>query len=743
MNVLIAEDDEDARMILAMELESSGYVVTSANNGRVALAKARLHPPDIIISDILMPEMDGYDFCRQVKTDESLRHIPFIFYTASYIEEADRELALAAGASRFIVKPMASTAFVAVVREVLEECEQHTLNVPTMPAKQAEELELMHARIISRKLDEKVWELERERRALKQTQLELGASNASLRSSSSLLKKIIESFPARVFWKDRDSRLVGCNSQFAHDAGFLRPEELIGKTDDEMAWKEQAALYRADDQVVMATGVGKLNYEEPQTTPEGEHIWLSTSKVALYDGQGRISGVLGMYYDITDKKRAEAEIHRLAYYDVLTGLPNRRLLQDRLKQAITASARSKQYGVMFFVDIDYFKALNDTRGHDVGDLLLVELAGRLRGVVREQDTVARQGGDEFVVLVEELAATESDAAMRAEHMGVKLRAAVDAPFNLNGFDYLCKLSIGVGLFDARNSVEDLFKHADIALYEAKNAGRDKLCFFDPVMQQAMDQRSQMEAELGQVIALGQLRLYYQPQVDARRRVIGVEALLRWQHPQRGLVPPDEFIPLAEDTGLILPIGHWVLETACAQIKAWEANVHACEVQVAVNVSARQFRQVGFVEQVRSVLAASEINPARLKLELTESMLLTDIQDTVVKMQALKQLGVRFSMDDFGVGYSSLSYLAQLPLDQIKIDKAFVCNLPGVAKDATIARAIITMGLGLDMSVIAEGVETESQREFLAAHGCHEYQGYLFSRPLPIEALDEFLLQIIP
>ena len=402
---------------------------------------------------------------------------------------------------------------------------------------------------------------------------------------------------------------------------------------------------------------------------------------------------VGSFNDITENKDAETRIHLLAYYDSLTMLPNRRLLQDRLDQAIVATARSGMHGAMFFIDIDHFKALNDLRGHDVGDLLLVGVAQRLGEAVREQDTVARQGRDEFVVLMEALGATASDAAILAAQLGNKLHETLAAPFNLHGYEYHCKTSIGVGLFHAHDTVEDLFKHADLALYQAKTSGRDRLRFFDPAMQDALQQRSLLEAALHKAVPLAQLRLYYQPQVDATYRVVGVEALLRWQHPLRGLVPPDEFIQLAEDTGLILSIGRWVIETACAQIKAWENNLLTCELQIAVNVSARQFRQPDFVAQVQSVLAASAINPARLKLELTKSMLLEDVQDTIKKMQAIQLLGVWFSLDNFGTGYSSLSYLAQLPLDQLKIDKSFVHNIPRTKNYVTIVRAKHHHGLG--------------------------------------------------
>ena len=459
---------------------------------------------------------------------------------------------------------------------------------------------------------------------------------------------------------------------------------------------------------------------------------------AIVTPDGTLTHYVASFTDITENKEAEAEIHRLAYFDALTRLPNRRLLQDRLGQALAATARSGLYGAIFFIDLDNFKALNDTRGHDAGDLLLVEVAQRLRAAVREADTVSRQGGDEFVVLMENLGTDLNEAAALARQLGDKLREAIDRPFDLRGYEYHCKLSIGVGLFSAQNTVEDLFKHADLALYQAKNSGRNQLRFFDPAMQAAMDLRSALEADLHPAVALGQLRLYYQPQVDSARRVIGVEALLRWQHPQRGLVPPDNFIPLAEESGLIVPIGLWVLETACAQLKTWADDAPTAGLQIAVNVSARQFRQIDFVAQVQGVLAASGANPARLKLELTESLVLDNVNDSIAKMQEIKRLGVVFSMDDFGTGYSSLSYLAKLPLDQLKIDRSFVRNLPGARNDETIARAIITLGRGLGMHVIAEGIETEAQHAFLAAQGCQAYQGYLFSRPLPIAALTVFL-----
>ncbi|MFA7399626.1 MAG: EAL domain-containing protein, partial [Sideroxydans sp.] len=535
---------------------------------------------------------------------------------------------------------------------------------------------------------------------------------------------------------DPQGVIMRVNPAFTRFTGYSA-EEAVGRTPamlhsgrhDQMFFQQMWAVLKMK---------GYWHGEIWNRRKNGQIFAEMLSITAIVNASHRVTHYVGSFTDITENKEAEAEIHRLAYYDSLTNLPNRRLLQDRLHQAIVATTRSGLHGAMFFIDIDHFKALNDSRGHDVGDLLLVDVARRLREVVREKDTVARQGGDEFVVLMEELGTSAKEAAVFSQHLGAKLHAALSAPFNLHGYEYRCKTSIGVGLFHAHDSVEDLFKHADLALYQAKNSGRDKLRFFDPAMQLALDQRTNLEAELHNVIRHKQLRLYYQPQVDAARRVIGVEALLRWQHPQRGLVTPDVFIPLAEDTGLILPIGNWALETACAQIKTWECAALTSGLQIAVNVSARQFRQPDFVAQMQRILADSGANPARLKLELTESLVLDEIKDTIAKMLSIKQLGVLISMDDFGTGYSSLSYLAQLPLDQLKIDKSFVRNLPGVAKDEALARAIITMGLGLNLNVIAEGVETERQREFLEAHGCHEYQGYLFSRPLTLDAFEEFL-----
>ena len=469
--------------------------------------------------------------------------------------------------------------------------------------------------------------------------------------------------------------------------------------------------------------------------------WLTITAVTGADGQ--ISHYVSTFSDITQSSEADARIHRLVHYDALTELPNRRLLQDRLAQALATTTRHELFGAILFLDLDNFKTVNDTRGHDIGDQLLVEVTQRLLQGVRESDTVARLGGDEFVVLLEELGRDADEAAALAKQIGEKLGAAISQPILINGHEVHCTASIGVGLFHLRETVEELLKHGDLAMYHAKTAGRNTLRFFDPEMQARLDERSALESELRKAVQQHQLRLYYQPQVDDAGRIIGAETLLRWLHPQHGLIAPGDFIPLAEETGLILPIGHWVLATACAQLKAWSTGAHTRELMLAVNVSARQFKQADFVDQVKAVLEAGGANPARLKIELTESLVLDNVEDTIEKMCLLKTLGVSFSLDDFGTGHSSLAYLTRLPLDQLKIDRSFVLNLPDDINDGIIVKTIITMGRSLVLDVIAEGVETEGQREFLQLHGCHAFQGYLYAKPLPLEEFEELLANGAP
>ncbi|MDP2144672.1 MAG: EAL domain-containing protein, partial [Gallionella sp.] len=465
--------------------------------------------------------------------------------------------------------------------------------------------------------------------------------------------------------------------------------------------------------------------------------WLNITAVTGKDG--KVVNYVGTFIDFTERKQAENEIHHLAFYDTLSKLPNRRLLLDRLRQAVATGARNQTGGALLFIDLDNFKTLNDTKGHGIGDLLLIEVAKRLLACVREGDTVARFGGDEFVLLLEGLSDESAQAAVQARGVGEKVLDVLSHPYLLDGNEFHSSSSMGITLFiNYRQELDELLKQADTAMYEAKKSGRNTLRFFDPVMQEELEVRAQLEAGLREAVRKQQFQLYYQMQVNHSGDILGAEVLLRWIHPERGMISPLQFIPLAEETGLILPIGQWVLENACLQLKVWEADPRTRELQLAVNVSGRQFRQADFVAQVSEVIRRTAIDPMRLKLELTESIVLDDVDDTIAKMHAIRQIGVSFSMDDFGTGYSSLAYLTQLPLNQLKIDKSFVQHIGSKASDSTIIQTIIGMANNLGMEVIAEGVETQEQRSFLEENGCMLYQGYLFGKPVPLEEFDTLL-----
>lgn len=461
--------------------------------------------------------------------------------------------------------------------------------------------------------------------------------------------------------------------------------------------------------------------------------WQTISAVRGLDGQ--ITHYVAAFSDISESKAAEDEIRNLAFFDPLTHLPNRRLLVDRLQHALAASARNRHHGALLFIDLDNFKNLNDSLGHDKGDLLLQQVAARLSECVREGDTVARLGGDEFVLMLQDLSENSLEAVTQAEVVGEKIVAALNQTYQLGTQEYNCTPSIGVTLYCGHAaSSDELLQQADLAMYQAKAAGRNALRFFRPDMQAAVTVRSELEADLRKGLREHQFLLFYQPQVGAHGELTGVEALVRWGHPQRGLIGPNEFIPLAEETGLILALGQWVLETACARLAIWGKEPGKAHLTMAVNVSARQFHHENFVEQVLATLDHTGADPERLKLELTESLFLADVEDTIIKMTTLRAAGVRFSLDDFGTGYSSLSYLKRLPLDQLKIDQSFIRDVLTDPNDAVIARTIVALAHSMGLTVIAEGVETEAQRAFLASHNCHAFQGFLFGKAVPPERI---------
>ena len=532
-------------------------------------------------------------------------------------------------------------------------------------------------------------------------------------------------------------KILRVNRAFQDITGYTA-EEVIGRNPNILrAERKPKSFYEEMWATIFREGKWSGEMLDKRKNGEVYPKWLTITAVTAPDGT--LTHYVGSFFDITERKKAEEEINRLAFFDALTGLPNRRLLLDRLQQALAASARSGRHGAIMFIDLDNFKTLNDTQGHDCGDLLLVEIAQRLRSCVREGDTVARLGGDEFVVMLEDLANQVEQAALQAEEVGEKIRMDINRPCTVKDCESHSTASIGVSLFVGReNTAEALLKYADIAMYQAKGAGRNAVRFFDPEMQAVLEARTAMESDLRRALAGRQISIHYQAQIDADGRVSGAEALVRWTHPQRGMVPPDQFIPLAEESTLILDIGHWVLDAACRQLALWAGDERKRNLTLAVNVSARQFKLADFVGRVTAVLNEHRIDPSRLKLELTESVVLEDLDDIVAKMHALKALGVGLSMDDFGTGYSSLSCLKQLPLDQIKIDRSFVRDIAIDRSDAVMVQTIIDMAHNFRLNVIAEGVETGAQLDFLRRHGCMAYQGYLFSKPVPLGEFEALL-----
>lgn len=542
-----------------------------------------------------------------------------------------------------------------------------------------------------------------------------------------------------IFVADGEWKILRLNQAFSRITGYST-DELIGQPVLRLTTKlqDQAFFENIDASLQLHKfWQGELWSKRKN----GETFPQMITLTAITDEHDKVNNYIGSFTDISRHKGYEEEIRNLAFYDPLTQLPNRRLLVDRLQHLISIRGRNDSHSAVLFIDLDNFKTLNDTRGHDAGDLLLIEAANRLQTCVRDSDTVARLGGDEFVVILEELSNVLEDAIGQADRVSEKIRLRLNEPYQITDFEHHGSGSIGVCLFSgAENTVKDLFKRADTAMYEAKTSGRNAVRFFDPAMQAVLVVRMMLESNLRVALALEQFQLYYQVQVNAEGKLIGAEALLRWIHPDRGFIPPAEFISLAEETGLIVPIGLWVMDTACAQLKKWEGHADTRHMTLAVNVSAKQFQQADFVDSISGIVRKHQIDPTRLKIELTESTILDNVDDTTEKMHQLKKLGIFFSMDDFGTGYSSLAYLQRLPLNQLKIDQSFVRDISDDENDATIVRAIISLGINLGLNVIAEGVETSEQRRFLIAHNCFAFQGYLFSKPVPIEGLQALFSQ---
>lgn len=519
-------------------------------------------------------------------------------------------------------------------------------------------------------------------------------------------------------------------------------QELRGMTWAELTHPDDLAADVEQFNKLLANEIEGYSLEKRFVSKTGKTIPTMLVVRCVRKPNGEVEYVTAMVQDISERKAAEKKIENLAYFDPLTKLPNRRLLMDRIKSALLSSTRNQLHGAILFIDMDKFKTLNDTLGHNYGDLMLIQVAQRILSCVRDADTVARFGGDEFVVILEDIDISAQTTSQKVALIAEKIRFELAEPYYLQNTKYICSPSIGISLYRGNAESEDiLFKHADMAMYKAKDAGRNSIRFFDPEMQLAVEAQAAMDFDLRQAVQQQQLHLYYQVQVDSKNRPIGVEALVRWIHPKRGLVPPAEFIPIAEQSLAIVEIGDWVLNTACKQLSAWSKDDHTQHLTLAVNVSGHQFNQPDFVTKVEELLHTYGVDASRLKLELTESVVLTDVSNVINKMHAIKALRVKLSMDDFGTGYSSLSYLKQLPLDQLKIDQSFVRDMTTDPNDAVMVQTIIDLAKNFRLNVIAEGVETEEQLSLLMHQGCSTFQGYLFGKPVPIEQLNALLTKV--
>ena len=561
------------------------------------------------------------------------------------------------------------------------------------------------------------------------------AATVALKVSEMRYRRLFETARDGILLLNASTAVIEDANPFLIDLLGYAHAELLGKR----IWEVGAFADVAENQQKFSElqAKGYVRYDDlPLRKKSGATVPVEFVS-NTYDCAG-VTVVQCNIRDISARKRSDEKINELAFFDPLTRLPNRTLLLDRLQQAMIVSTRNTTYGCVMFLDLDHFKTLNDTLGHDMGDLLLQQVAQRLTDCVREGDTVARLGGDEFVVVLENLHTQRGDAANQAQDVGEKILATLNQPYRLGNVEHRSTASVGATLFfGAKESSQNLLKQADMAMYKTKEIGRNGLQFFDPAMQTAILQRASLETELRRAITGNQLILHFQPQVVGDGRATGAEVLVRWQHPVHGLMAPGTFIPLAEETGLILPLGQWVLQAACDQLARWAATPKTQHLNLAVNVSAYQFRRPDFVEHVLEALSNSGANAQRLKLELTETLLIDDVPSVIEKMLILKAKGVCFSLDDFGTGYSSLSYLKRLPLDELKIDRSFVRDILCDHHDASIAKTIIALVQSLGMNVIAEGVELEAQREFLSAAGCHTYQGFFFCMPLPVAAFEQY------
>jgi len=697
LHLLYVEDDRTLAEATAKTLSSFFKSITMAHDGKEGLETYQAGIFDIVLTDILMPHMDGKEMSRRIReiNPEQSIIVMSAHEESSYLMEL-----IEIGIYKFIQKPPNL--------DRLAECILSTatnINNAKMVAKLANE------------------------------------TKQNLAESQELLRNIIDTVPVRIFWKDKDSKYLGCNKLFANDAGLHGQDELIGKTDFDLVWKDQAQGYVNDDKAVMTSGQEKISYEEMQTQANGNMIWLTTSKTPLLNQNSEIIGVLGTYVDITKQKETMAEIQKAkddlgyqAEHDILTGLPNRTLYFDRLHQAIKKAPRSDTKVGVIFIDLDRFKEINDTLGHDIGDKVIQLLGERLCNSLRKVDTIARFGGDEFILLIEHI----KDMKNITEILE-KLMKSMETPIKVQEHSLYLTLSAGVSIYpDDGQSAEILIRNADTAMYRAKDDGRNTYHFYTKEMTMESFSHMVMSKNIRQALDNREFVVYYQPQIDGKtRKLLGMEALVRWISPTEGFISPADFIPVAEECGLIDKLGQYVFEEAASQIVQWY-NKGLNPGHVSVNLSPIELQQENFIQLLQDKMQALNCDPSWLELEITEGYTMKNPEVAIQMLQGIKDLGIKLSMDDFGTGYSSLAYLKKLPIDKLKIDQAFVRELPENMHDIAIVESIISMAKSMKFSVIAEGVETLTQHDFLIEKGCHNIQGYFYAKPMPSNEMEEFI-----
>ena len=556
------------------------------------------------------------------------------------------------------------------------------------------------------------------------------------------MHNIIDTVPVRIFWKDREGIYLGANELFLKDAQLQSRDEIIGKNDFEMPWgATEAKNYRADDIDVMQNANAKLNIEETQTDKNAQTITLLTSKVPLKDSEGEIIGILGTYTDITTLKNTQNEllkqkniVHHQAHYDELTGLPNRALFQNKLKERISKIQNTKNKIALLFMDLDNFKAINDSFGHHIGDEVLKIVTQRLTNAIKTQGSISRLGGDEFAIILDTL-----EEEQNISLISNTLLKSLAEPIHLHGNTLYASSSIGISVYPEDTlSMQDLIKFADSAMYKAKDEGKNNFQYYNPKLTELAFERVMMESSLKSALQNSEFVVYYQPQINAlSREIIGMEALVRWNHPAMGIVPPSKFIPLAQTTGLIVELDRYVMKTAMTQLSQWYKK-GLSPGMLAMNLSVKQLQQEDFLEFLQELIVSTQCDPHWLELEVTEDQIMQHPERAISLLQAISDIGLELAVDDFGTGYSSLAYLKRLPIDKLKIDQMFIRELPYNEEDASITQAVIALAKSLKLKVIAEGVETQEQCNFVIENGCQNIQGYFFSRPLPALEFEKLL-----